>query len=72
MIYILEMLRWGEDDTHHYIVGAYTTEQAAILAGEIEKSWRGGKYEPNIVYIPINATADKAKYDYHMKVIFTR
>ena len=68
MIFVLEMLRWGEDDTHHYIVGAYSTHEIAQAAGEIEKSWRGGKYEYNIVYVPVNAAAEKTKYEYHAKV----
>lgn len=68
MIYILQMLRWSSHDTHHYIVGAYTTREGAAFAGEIEKSWRGGKYEPHILYVPINATAPQDKYDNHMKV----
>ncbi len=53
--FITEMLRWGDTETHHYIVGAYSTRELAIHAGEVEKSWRAGKYEYRIVEVIIDA-----------------
>ena len=47
-LYVTEMLRWGDVERHHYIVGVYTTRAQAELAGEVEKCWRGGKYEPAV------------------------
>lgn len=48
-VYITEMLRFGETESHHYIVGVFATEELAEKAGIIEKAWRGNKYEYRIV-----------------------
>jgi hypothetical protein len=37
MIYITEMLRWGDDESHHYIIGAYSTNEEASYAGEFRE-----------------------------------
>lgn len=47
-VYVTEMLRWGDDEAHHYILGVFDNIDAAEEAGEIERSWRGGKYEYKI------------------------
>lgn len=47
-VFVVEMLRWGNDESHHYIVGVLDNFDEAIKVGEIEKSWRGGKYEYRI------------------------
>ena len=65
MIYITEMLRFGKLESHHYIIGAYTSKDAAIFAGEVEKSWRGGKYDYQVIASPIDAVPDTDKYEYH-------
>lgn len=69
MIYITEMLRWGDTETHHYIVGAYSTMQSAELVGEIEKSWRGGKYDYRIVTVNVDEPLDIRKLDNHKMVM---
>lgn len=48
-VFVVEMLRWGDDETHHYILGVFNSLREATKAGEIEKSWRGGKYEHKVV-----------------------
>lgn len=49
VLYVTEMLRWGSEEDHHYVHGVYSTRAAAAKAGDVEQSWRGGKYEPRIV-----------------------
>ncbi len=44
-LFVVEALRWGDDENHSYIVGIFEKKQAAIYAGEIEETWRGGKYK---------------------------
>jgi hypothetical protein len=65
MIYITEMLRWGDTETHHYIIGAYTTESLATYYGEVEKTWRGGKYEYRIVPVEVGKPLDTEKVELH-------
>ena len=53
-IYVVEMLRYGDHESHHYIIGAYSTTELAQSAGAVERSWRGGKYEPRVEEIEID------------------
>lgn len=66
-IYIAQMLRWGDTETHHYILGAFTKEEDAFLVCDAEKSWRACKYEPNIIEIEIDKFAEdfQEKLEYH-------
>lgn len=66
-LYITEMQRWGDTETHHYIVGVFSTKEKADLAGNIEKSWRGNKYEPNIIEVEIDPTIDQEKLQNHIE-----
>lgn len=43
-LYVVESLRWGDRESHSYVVGAYTSKELAEEAAQIEKDWRGGKY----------------------------
>lgn len=45
VLYVVEMLRWGDRENHSYVIGVYSSETLATLAGEAEKTWRAGKYE---------------------------
>ena len=67
-IYITEMLRWGDTETHHYIVGAFSTREQAELSGDIEKTWRACKYEYRVTEIELDALDDDymEKMKYHL------
>lgn len=43
-IYVVHAKRWGESETHNYIVAATLKESEAITAAEFEEYQRGGKY----------------------------
>lgn len=43
-VYTVHAFRWGNIESHSYIVGVYTSESAAIKAADVEEEWRGGKY----------------------------
>lgn len=45
MNFLVTALRWGWDDTHHYVVGLFTARELAERAAELEEAWRGGKYQ---------------------------
>jgi len=49
-VYAVEMLRWGDPENHHYLIGVYSDFQKALAAGIEEERYRGGcgKYEPRI------------------------
>lgn len=65
MIYITEMLRWGDDESYHYIIGAYSSINDATYAGEVEKTWRGGKYEYRIAPVELNEPLEQEKIKHH-------
>ena len=43
-IFVAELLRWGEEDSHHYIVGASRCPALAACAAWTRTNHRGGKY----------------------------
>ena len=65
LIHIVEMLRWGSTEKHHYIVGCYTNLEKAHLVGDAEKTWRGGKYEYHIISLVLNEDIDAEIHGYH-------
>ena len=44
-----------------YILGAYSSKADAEYAGEVEKSWRGYSYEPNIVEMVVDSHMSEVK-----------
>lgn len=44
-VYTVRACRWGDQETHSYIVGVYDKKHAALKAAESEENYRGGKYE---------------------------
>ena len=63
-LYVVEMLRWGNRENHSYVVGIFDSMVQAEQCGEIEKSWRGGKYEYSIKSIALNDWDDKDGWKY--------
>lgn len=43
-LYTVRACRWGDTETHSYIVGVYSKKTKALNAAEVEEEWRGGKY----------------------------
>lgn len=64
ILYVVEMLRWGERDNHSYVIGVFDTHEAAEHAGEVHKVWRGQKYEYSITRHELNSgpTHEELKY----------
>ena len=62
-LHITQMLRWGDTEAHHYIVGVFSDKEKAIYAGEVEAAWRGGKYSYRIeeVGLDVNVLVDDEK-----------
>lgn len=58
-IYTVRACRWGDRETHSYIVGVYSKKQKAINAAKIEEDWRGGKYECEIIEWTVDSGEDR-------------
>lgn len=63
-LYVTEALRWGDRESHSYVVGVYSTREQAKLAGDAERSWRGGKYECVVTEFELDFL-NTEKLDYH-------
>lgn len=53
-VYSVRALRWGDSETHSYMVGVFSTMEMALDASDYEEQHRGGKYECEIIEHPIN------------------
>lgn len=49
-IYVVTMYRWGDNENHSYVVGAFVDDpDKAIRLGKEMMEYRGRKYEPEVV-----------------------
>lgn len=53
-VFVVQMDRWGDDESHTYVVGVFSSRMAAMHAGIDEKNYRGGKYEPRVVELGLD------------------
>lgn len=44
-MFVVEMLRWGDRESHSYVIGIFSTKELAEDAGKAEQIWRADKYE---------------------------
>ncbi len=65
ILYVVEMLRWGNRENHSYVIGVYTDHDKAKEAGEVEESWRGGKYEYVITEHELDAVIDEERLKHY-------
>lgn len=50
-VYVVHMQRWGDPELHSYILGVFSNQSNAEIAGNYEKEWRANKYEPKIIEV---------------------
>lgn len=55
-IYVTTMYRWGNRECDSYVVYAGFNKEKAIYIGNTESSYRGGKYEPEVLEITVDET----------------
>lgn len=48
-VYTVTAYRWGDRNTHSYVVGVYSKKHSALKAAQVEKEYRGGKYECEVI-----------------------
>jgi hypothetical protein len=54
VIYVVEMLRYGDRESHSYVVGVFTSASEAEKCGLYYDYWRGGKYRASISVHTVN------------------
>lgn len=63
-IYVVTMHRWGDDESHNYVLGVFSSQEKALEAGDIERTYRGCKYEYKVTESVIDGF-DESKIKYH-------
>lgn len=48
IVYVIHMLRWGDEENHSYVTSVCSTLKRALTKGLEHRDDRGGKYEPMI------------------------
>ena len=64
-IFVVTAYRWGDKEGHSYVVGVFDTEELAIAQAKMEKEWRGGKYECEVIVMDLN---DALKYKNYERI----
>lgn len=64
-VYTVRACRWGDKESHSYIVGVYTRKHKALDVAQKERDWRGGKYECEVIEWKLDEGIDQSgeKYD---------
>lgn len=56
--YVVTMYRWGDRECHSYVLGVFSKKTRAEKAAKREEEYRGGKYSPECIEIPIDMELD--------------
>lgn len=55
-MFVVSAYRFGNKESHSYVVGMFNTIDRATKAASDEIEWRGGKYECEILSMRVNET----------------
>jgi len=47
-VFVVNMLRWGDNNNHSYMVAVCSSKELAVIKGKKEEEQRDGKYEYEI------------------------
>lgn len=70
-VYVVEMLKWGGQETHHYVLGCYSSIEKAEYASEVEITWRAQKYTSQIREVELDQDLDEDAVEYHKECMET-
>jgi hypothetical protein len=63
LVYIVTAYRFGNRESHSYVVGAFDNEEASLKQAKIEREWRGGKYECEVRSMELNESLKYKNYN---------
>lgn len=55
-LYVVTMYRFGNTESHSYLLGVYDELYEAVMNAKGERDYRGGKYEAQILRVELNQT----------------
>lgn len=53
-VYVVHMCRYGSNELHSYVSGAYTSLKRALEEGLSHSLYRAGKYEPTVYRVGVD------------------
>lgn len=62
-VFIVTAYRWGNKENHSYVVGAFGDKESAINQAIIEKEFRGGKYDCEVISMNLNGPLKYKNYE---------
>ena len=63
LIYVVTAYRFGDRESHSYVVGAFDDQENALKQAKLEREWRGGKYECEVRSMNINESLKYKNYN---------
>lgn len=54
IVYNVHAYRWGERESHSYLVGVYSKKHRALKEADTEEQYRGGKYTCEVLEVTID------------------
>jgi hypothetical protein len=71
-IYNVTAYRWGDRESHSYVVGVFDNEETAIKEAKLETEFRGGKYECEVRSMELNESLKYKNYEVVLALPKTR
>lgn len=56
VLYTVHAYRFGDRDSHQYMVGVFGKKSVALKEAGTEEAYRGGKYSCEVLEWPLNAS----------------
>jgi hypothetical protein len=56
-VFVTVMVRYGRVGDHSYLLDVFSDADKAMAAGQVERLWRGGKYEPVVETFTVDGNA---------------
>jgi hypothetical protein len=63
LVYIVTAYRFGDRESHSYVVGAFDNEEESLKQAKLEREWRGGKYECEVRSMELNESLKYKNYN---------
>ena len=63
LVYIVTAYRFGDRESHSYVVGAFDNEEESMKQAKHEREWRGGKYECEVRSMELNESLKYKNYN---------
>jgi len=63
LIYVVTAYRFGDRESHSYVVGAFDNEEESLKQAKLEREWRGGKYQCEVRSMELNVTLESKNYN---------